>query len=310
MADKILFVDDEPLVLDGYKRMLRGKFEVDTAIGGDKGLDAIQINGPYGVVISDMRMPGMNGAEFLALVRQKAPETVRMLLTGYTDLDAAIDAVNEGNIFRYLSKPCEQEMLVKAINLGLAQYRSVTSEKMLLKKAQVIEKANSDWDTKDSREWDICEDPTGLPGPAEAKEYLAALIGVDPQCHVAMFKITMLQTIEERYGELAVAEYLNFAAHYLVQGLRGEDRLFHWSRDVLMGVLRRRISPVALRMEITRLASSIREHVHMMEVKGKNIVTTCPVAFDLLPVSQFSTFDDMLMTFEVRSTQNHSISLI
>ena len=132
MANKILFVDDEPAVLDGYKRMLHREFAVDTATGGEQGLDTIREQGPYSVVISDMRMPGMNGAQFLAQVRQTAPDTIRMLLTGYTDWNAAMDAVNEGNIFRFLTKPCEKEVLGKALTTGLLQYRLVTAEKELL----------------------------------------------------------------------------------------------------------------------------------------------------------------------------------
>jgi FixJ family two-component response regulator len=132
MADRTLFVDDEPAVLDGYKRMLHREFEVDSAVGAEEGLAAIHEHGPYAVVVSDMRMPGMNGAQFLAQVRQTAPDTVRMLLTGYTDLDAAMHAVNEGNIFRFLTKPCEKEVMARAITTGLVQYRLVTAEKDLL----------------------------------------------------------------------------------------------------------------------------------------------------------------------------------
>ena len=132
MTDRILFVDDEPSVLDGYKRILHREFEVDTAVGGEQGLASIRDRGPYSVVTSDMRMPGMNGAQFLAQVRQLTPDTVRMLLTGYTDLDAAMLAVNEGNIFRFLTKPCDKEVLTNAINAGLAQYRLVTAERELL----------------------------------------------------------------------------------------------------------------------------------------------------------------------------------
>jgi response regulator RpfG family c-di-GMP phosphodiesterase len=137
MADKILFVDDEPSVLDGYKRMLHREFEVDTAVGAEKGMEAIFDRGPYAVVISDMRMPGLNGAQYLAHVRQMSPDTVRMLLTGYTDLSAAMDAVNEGNIFRFLTKPCEKGVLTNAIQDGLVQYRLVTAEKELLEKTLI-----------------------------------------------------------------------------------------------------------------------------------------------------------------------------
>jgi CheY-like chemotaxis protein len=134
MGEKILFVDDEPAFLKGYELMLRQNFEVDTAVGGEKGLAAIHDHGPYAVVVSDMRMPGMSGVQFLARVRQTAPNTIRMILTGYTDISAAMDAVNEGNIFRFLAKPCEREALSKAITSGLVQYRLITSEKELLEK--------------------------------------------------------------------------------------------------------------------------------------------------------------------------------
>jgi len=132
MADKILFVDDEPAVLDGYKRILHKEFDVNTANGGEQALAEIHEHGPFAVVISDMRMPGMNGSQFLAQVRQTAPDTIRMLLTGHADLNAAMDAVNEGNIFRFLTKPCEKDVLGKAITTGLVQYRLVTAEKELL----------------------------------------------------------------------------------------------------------------------------------------------------------------------------------
>src|SRR5271166_687159 len=132
MADKILFVDDEPAVLEGYKRMLHREFEVNTAVGGEEGLAAVHDHGPYSVVISDMRMPGMTGSQFLARIRQTTPDTIRMLLTGYTDLNAAMEAVNEGNIFRFLTKPCEKDVLAKAITTGLVQYRLITAEKELL----------------------------------------------------------------------------------------------------------------------------------------------------------------------------------
>jgi ActR/RegA family two-component response regulator len=132
MPAKILFVDDESAVLAGYERALHRDFEVDTAVGGELGLQAMLGNGPYAVVISDMRMPGMSGAQFLAKARKSAPDTVRMLLTGYTDLGAAMEAVNEGNIFRFLTKPCGKEILVPAINAGVEQNELIRSEKELL----------------------------------------------------------------------------------------------------------------------------------------------------------------------------------
>ena len=134
MSAKILFVDDEPSVLSGYERTLHKEFEVTTAGGGELGLQAMREHGPFAVVVSDMRMPGMSGSQFLAKARELAPDTVRMLLTGYSDLGAAVEAVNEGNIFRFLTKPCSKEILIAAISAGIAQYELVRSEKELLEK--------------------------------------------------------------------------------------------------------------------------------------------------------------------------------
>jgi len=137
-SGRILFVDDDKNALNGYKRLLHDEFEVETALGGRQALAAIHIFGSYKVIISDMQMPGMNGAEFLAQVRQLAPDTVRMVLTGHKDINRAIEAVNEGRIFRYLTKPCEKSDLVKAIRLALAQYHTNVEEKSLVKEAKEI----------------------------------------------------------------------------------------------------------------------------------------------------------------------------
>jgi len=136
MTDRILFVDDDSHALEAYKRLLHSEFTIETALSGSEGLAKIQVLGPFAVVISDMLMPGMNGAEFLAKVREASPRTVRMLLTGYKDLDRAIEAVNEGQIFRYLAKPCGKSVLVSAIQLGLAQHKANVEDGQLIKEAK------------------------------------------------------------------------------------------------------------------------------------------------------------------------------
>jgi len=296
MTEKILFVDDEPPVLDGYKRMLYKDFKVETAVGGEQGLAAIQEHGPFAVVISDMRMPGMNGAEFLAQVRQKVPDTVRMLLTGYADLNAAIDAVNRGNIFRFLTKPCEKDVLAGAIHLGVEQYRSVTAEKELAQKGQILERTTAEWDQVEICQWDNFEGPTGLGGPTQARKQLAPLFGVDSQCYVVLLKLSMVPTIEQRYGDEAAADYLSFVAQFLIKSLRSDDRLYHWGRDVLMAIARRQVSLAALRMEIDRLTLASRSY--LMESNGKSVMIACPITFDLLPISQFATLPQMLAAFD------------
>lgn len=134
MNRKVLCIDDEPNVLQAYQRGLRKLFDVETAPGGAEGLEMIASHGPFAVVVSDMRMPEMDGVQFLASVKQKAPNSVRMMLTGNADQETAIEAVNEGNIFRFLTKPCSPEGLAKALTAGIEQYRLITAEKELLGK--------------------------------------------------------------------------------------------------------------------------------------------------------------------------------
>jgi response regulator RpfG family c-di-GMP phosphodiesterase len=129
---RILCVDDEPNVLDALRRTLHRTFDVTTAPGGEPGLAAIAAGPPFAVVVADMRMPGMNGAAFLARVRERAPDTVRVLLTGHADLADTIAAVNEGNIFRFLAKPCPPDTLLAALGAAVAQHRLVTAERVLL----------------------------------------------------------------------------------------------------------------------------------------------------------------------------------
>lgn len=134
MPDKILCVDDEASILSAYQRALRKLVDIDIAEGGEQGLRALATGGPYAVIISDMNMPGMNGIQFLAKARELAPDSVRMMLTGANDLNTAMSAVNEGNIFRFLTKPCPPEQLAKSIVAGIRQYRLVTAERDLLEK--------------------------------------------------------------------------------------------------------------------------------------------------------------------------------
>ncbi len=133
MNAKVLFVDDEPNVLQAYRRALRKRVDMDTAEGGEQALEMIADRGPYAVIISDMRMPGMNGVELLVEVRNRAPDTVRMMLTGNSDQQTAVDAVNKGDIFRFLTKPCEPQILAHAVAAGLEQHRLITAEKELLR---------------------------------------------------------------------------------------------------------------------------------------------------------------------------------
>ena len=134
MPAKILFVDDDPNILAAFQRQLRKDFSVYTALGGEEGLRAISAHNPFAVIVSDLRMPGMDGIQFLSRVRQTAADSVRIMLTGNADLSTAIDAVNQGNVFRFLTKPCEQQVLFNALSDGVRQYQLITAERELLEK--------------------------------------------------------------------------------------------------------------------------------------------------------------------------------
>jgi response regulator RpfG family c-di-GMP phosphodiesterase len=129
---KVLCVDDEPQVIQGLSLHLHREYAIVAAHSGAEGLTVLQEKGPFTVVLSDMQMPGMNGAIFLAQARVLAPDTTRMLLTGQADLRSAIDAVNEGHIFRFLTKPCPPDQLRLAFKAAAEQHRLITAERQLL----------------------------------------------------------------------------------------------------------------------------------------------------------------------------------
>jgi response regulator RpfG family c-di-GMP phosphodiesterase len=130
---RILCVDDEPHILESLRDTLHRKFEVRTATSGAEGLvELSEEPDQYTVVMSDMRMPGMSGAVFLREARNVAPDATRILLTGYADLEAAVSAVNEGQLYRFLTKPCPANDLLTTCLSALEQHRLKTAERVLL----------------------------------------------------------------------------------------------------------------------------------------------------------------------------------
>lgn len=134
---RILCVDDEPRMVQGLAAHLRRRYEVLTALGGQQALEQLKSAGTVAVVISDMRMPGMDGAALLAEVYKLYPDTVRILLTGEPGRDAVVSAVNKGQIFRFLTKPCPAEELITCIEAAVEQHRLVTAERVLLQQTLI-----------------------------------------------------------------------------------------------------------------------------------------------------------------------------
>ena len=122
----ILFVDDEPMILSSLNMLFKSKYKVYLA---ENGFDALEIikSVPIKVIVSDQRMPGMLGHELLRQVKDISPNTVRMLLTGYSDLDAIIGSVNAGEVFRFINKPWQGEFMLYVMKLGIEIYDKVTT---------------------------------------------------------------------------------------------------------------------------------------------------------------------------------------
>jgi response regulator RpfG family c-di-GMP phosphodiesterase len=134
MKDKILCVDDDPAVLTALIRSLERNYIVDTAENGQKALVRLRAAGPYAVIISDLKMPGMSGVDLLQQAAEIEPDTVRIVLTGFPDVHAVVAAVNQGRISQFLPKPFSPGSLLKTVDAGVQRYRILRSERDLLER--------------------------------------------------------------------------------------------------------------------------------------------------------------------------------
>ncbi len=134
MSGEILVVDDDPNLLSAMKRQFRGKFALETASSGEEAVARVASGNIPSVVVCDMRMGGMDGVATLAKIKELSPDTVRLMLTGNADMQTAVDAINTGSIFRFLTKPCPPETMEAGLIAAQEQYRLVTAEKELLEK--------------------------------------------------------------------------------------------------------------------------------------------------------------------------------
>jgi response regulator RpfG family c-di-GMP phosphodiesterase len=131
---RILCVDDEPHVLDGLIRVLRRDFDVVPAVGSHAGLEVLRNDRTFAVIVSDLRMPGLDGISLLTEASRIVPDASRILLTGYADVRSATRAVNEGRVLQLLTKPCAPDVLKRVLDLGVGQYRLVTAQRDLLER--------------------------------------------------------------------------------------------------------------------------------------------------------------------------------
>lgn len=129
---KVLLVDDEENILRSLKRLLMNEgIEILVANSGDKALDMIKNNEDIGLIISDQRMPGLTGVDFLEQAKKISPSSIRILLTGYSDITAAIDAINRGGASKYLTKPWKDEELIMSVREACQRYVLVQKNRQL-----------------------------------------------------------------------------------------------------------------------------------------------------------------------------------
>ncbi|OSZ78613.1 two-component system response regulator [Chitinophagaceae bacterium IBVUCB1] len=132
----VLYVDDEQNNLISFKATFRIKYNIYTAISGEEAIKILN-NNPIDIIITDQRMPNMTGVQFLESILESYPDPMRILLTGYADLNAVIDAVNKGKIFHYLTKPWNEEELDMTIKRAFEVYTLRRDEKELTEKLGV-----------------------------------------------------------------------------------------------------------------------------------------------------------------------------
>ncbi len=138
--NNLLIIDDEPSILSSLRRQFRKSYHVHIANSALEGLELMKEHAMQ-VIISDQRMPGMNGAEFFDQVKYEYPDATRLLLTGYADIQAVIEAINEGNIFRYVTKPWDPTELDTIVREAFDRHDLIVRNKRLVNELQ---EANQD----------------------------------------------------------------------------------------------------------------------------------------------------------------------
>lgn len=188
MLNRVLFVDDDTRLLETMERNFCFDLDLATADSGIAALEKLKAGEEYSVVVSDMRMPRMNGVEFIQQARKLAFDTVYIMLTGNQDVVTAMQAVNDGQVFRFLNKPCKTSEIRRAIDAAQKQYQLVAGEKELLQKTfvgsvsvltDVLDSLDPNLTHQSQRVDSImksCEDALGVAGGWEYR--LAARLGL------------------------------------------------------------------------------------------------------------------------------------
>ena len=245
---RLLYVDDEADNLFAFKAVFRRRFEIHTSGGGAEALEVMQ-QMPFDLVISDQRMPRMTGVELLSQVRELYPETIRMVMTGYSDMQAIIEAINRGNIYYYISKSWQAEELQLILDHALETYQ-------LRMKNQELEKANI------LAQFEILKHQINPHFLFNSMNILSSLILSQPEKamrftnHFARLYRSVLQLREQLL--ISLEEEMEFVQSYLLlQKIRFEDSL-EISIDLPPEVMEDSLPPFSLQ---TVLENAIKHNI-------------------------------------------------
>ena len=197
MLPRILIVDDERDNLDALKRLLRKEFDVVTALSGEEGLEVLSSQKSFDVIVSDQRMPGMQGSDFLERARESVPLATRILLTGFSDVEAMIEAVNRGQIWRYVSKPWEPDDFRQTMKQAADRCRL---EKSLQQSRVELERALNELRAKDWARERLLQ--ILLHEFRTAPQILQGLKDLDPGGADAASRIRFIDSLEKRFSIL------------------------------------------------------------------------------------------------------------
>jgi response regulator RpfG family c-di-GMP phosphodiesterase len=217
----VLLVDDEENILKALQRLLMDEeIEIETATSGEAGLEKLRALTNVGLIISDQRMPGMNGAEFLGRSQEIAPLALRILLTGYSDITATIEAINTGGASRYLSKPWNDDELVQVVRDAVRQYALIAENRRL---SDIIVKQNAELqEWNDNLKGRVLQQTTAIRMKSEEVQAALEHVREDFQGMItALSSLVEMRGEDVRHHARKVAELAVNAAREL--GIGGEE---------------------------------------------------------------------------------------
>ncbi len=213
MPDKILFVESDKVFLDTYRKFLSQKYQIETAADAATGLKRIRKEGPFTVVIADLMMKDMDGIKFFSKVKELSPDTIRIMLTGNPELDIAVNAVNEGDIFRFITKPFDIQKFYDTIDLGIEEYNRIEK----LKRESLKDSLTGIWNR---RYFD-----------SQIRKLISASKRFSRPFSLIYFDVDNFKDINDRFGHAAGDNALVLIAGVMTETLRAHDTLFRLGGD-------------------------------------------------------------------------------